>query len=158
MLNFIINVFVFLLVIPKTVVLHLEKIPDGITHTAVSFKTPFKTKRYDFRAFNENRTCMTTGLNLRDPRVIFPNIYSEDFDPKTKKYLEDFFSQKPKIIKKDIILGTTFKTFDEIELYSNSINKKYIFGIYDCRHYTDKMTSWSGVGNIPVWRLNKYFL
>ena len=57
----------------------------------------------------------------------------------------------------DVFLGTTQKTFEEIETYSNEINKKYIFGFYDCRHYVDKMTVWSGVGHIPIWRLNNYF-
>ena len=117
MLNLIISIFSFL-VVPKNVILHLEKIPDGITHTGVSFQTPFKTRRYDFRAFNENCTCMTTGLDRMDPRVIFPNIYEEDFDPKTKEYLEEFFTQKPEIIPLDIFLGTTQKTFEEIEMYS----------------------------------------
>tara|TARA_B100000035_G_C21036194_1_gene571112 strand:- start:1632 stop:2105 length:474 start_codon:yes stop_codon:yes gene_type:complete len=157
MLNLIINIIAFL-VVPKTVTLHLEKIPDGITHTGVSFSTPFKTRRYDFRAFNENCTCMTTGLDRSDPKIIFPNIYNEGFDVKTKEYLEDFFSQKPEIIARDVNLGTTLKTFEEIEIYSNEINKKYIFGVYDCRHYVDKMTLWAGVGHIPIWRLNKYFL
>ena len=156
MLKIILSVLSFV-VLPKTVILHLEKIPDGITHTAVSLQTPCKTARYDFRAFNENCTCMTTGLDRQDPKVIFPNIYDEGFDIKTKEYLEDFFTHKPQFIKLDVNLGTTLKTFDEIEMYSKEINKKYIFGFYDCRHYTDKMTSWAGVGNIPIWRLSKYF-
>tara|TARA_B100000287_G_C20666890_1_gene792018 strand:+ start:1119 stop:1622 length:504 start_codon:yes stop_codon:yes gene_type:complete len=156
MLNLIIYILTFLIV-PKNVILHLEKIPDGITHTGISFQTPFITKRYDFRAFNENNTCMTTGLDRQDPKIIFPNIYNEGFDPKTKEYLEKFFDQKPKIIKIDVNLGTTLKTFDEIEMYSNKINNKYIFCIYDCRHYTDKMAVWAGVGHIPIWRLNQFF-
>lgn len=156
MLNLIISIFAFL-AIPKNVILHLEKIPKGITHTGVSFKTPFKTRRYDFRAFNENKTCMTTGLDRQDPKVIFPDIYEEGFDLKTKEHLENFFKERPDTIKLDIDLGTTLRTFDEIENYSNKINKKYIFCVYDCRHYVDKMTVWAGVGHIPIWRLSKYF-
>jgi hypothetical protein len=156
MLNLIITIFTFI-IIPKNVILHLEKIPRGITHTAVSFQTPFITKRYDFRAFNENCTCMTSGLDRYDPKVIFPNIYEEGFNLKTKEYIEDFFTQKPELLKLDVKLGTTLKTFDEIELYSNEINNKYIFCFYDCRHYVDKMTVWAGVGHIPIWRLSRYF-
>ena len=32
----------------KNVILHLEKIPRGITHTGISFQSPYKTARYDF--------------------------------------------------------------------------------------------------------------
>ena len=49
------------------------------------------------------------------------------------------------------------KTFQEIETYSKSINKKYIFGIYDCRHYVDKMSVFCDTGNIPIWNLKSYF-
>ena len=146
-----------LVVYPKNVILHLEKIPGGITHTGVSFQTSHKVARYDFRAFNENSSCMTTGLDRNNPRVIFPDVYSKKFNIRTKKYFEDFFNQKPDIIKVDVNLGTTLRTFDEIESYSNKINKKYIFCIYDCRHYVDNFTTWAGVGHIPIWRLSRYF-
>ena len=141
----------------KNVILHLEKIPRGITHTGISFQSPYKTARYDFRAFNENLTCLTTGLDRSDIRVVFPDIYDENFNKKTKDYLEKFFNKNTEIIKLDIKLGTTKKTFKEIENHSNKINKKYIFGIYDCRHYVDNFAVWAGVGNIPIWRLSKYF-
>ena len=59
-------IFLNLVVFPKTVILHLEKIPKGITHTGVSFETPYKVARYDFRVFNENNTCMSTNLNKKD--------------------------------------------------------------------------------------------
>ena len=55
------------------------------------------------------------------------------------------------------VLFSTEKTFQEIETYSNSINKKYIFGIYDCRHYVDKMSVFCDTGNIPIWNLKSYF-
>ena len=110
MLNLIISIFAFL-VFPKNVILHLEKIPKGITHTGVSFKTLFKTRRYDFRAFNENKTCMTTGLDRQDPKIVFPDIYEEGFDLKTKESFENFFKEKPELIKLDINLGTTLRTF-----------------------------------------------
>ena len=50
----------------------------------------YEPRKGFFRAFNENCTCLTTGLDRMDPKVIFPNIYDEGFDQKTKEYLEDF--------------------------------------------------------------------
>ena len=147
------------IVSPKKVILHLEKIPNGITHTGISFQTPHKVKRYDFRAFNKNRSCLTSGLDRNDPKVIFPDIYEEDFNPKIRNCLEDFLEMKPNAttICLDVDLGTTDKTFQEIEMYSRFVNRKYIFGFYDCRHFVDRMTQFVGVGNIPIWRLGRYF-
>ena len=59
-------------------------------------------------------------------------------------------------MNRDLIMGL-YETFQEIETYSNSINKKYIFGIYDCRHYVDKMSVFCDTGNIPIWNLKSYF-
>ena len=114
------------IVFPKRVILHLEKVPDGIIHTGVSFNTPFKKRRYDFRIFNENNTCLTTGLVRSDPKVLFPNLYEKDSDANTRKLMEDFFSEIPEIIYRDICLGTTNKTFYEIENYSKLFLIKYI--------------------------------
>lgn len=144
---------------PKKVILHLEKIPRGIIHTGISFQTPHKVKRYDFRAFNKNRSCMTTGMDRNDPRVIFPDIYTEDSSPLVRDVLENILKTKPNstTMYLDVELGTTDKTFQEIEMYSRFINKKYIFGFYDCRHFVNRMTNFVDVDSIPVWRLNGYF-
>ena len=147
-------------VISKNVILHLEKIPGGITHTGISFKTPIKRVRYDFRAFNENNTCMTPNINNKNGKnlkKIYPNLYTLEFNEQMRHILENFFRNEPYVIKKDVILGSTEKTFQEIETYSNFINKKYLFGLYDCRHYVDKMSIFCATGNIPIWNLNSYF-
>ncbi len=148
------------ILMPKKVILHLEKIPGGITHTGVSIKSPIKSVRYDFRAFNENNTCMTSHIkssNTKNLVKLYPNIYNPDFNEYCRYLLERFFKNEPFVIKKDIILGSTEKTFQEIEHYSNSINTKYIFGIYDCRHYVDKLSLFCNTGHIHVWNLNSYF-
>ena len=154
--NFLIFSFSFV-IFPKRVILHLEKIPDGIIHTGVSFNTPFRSKRYDFRIFNENNTCLTTGLDRSDPKILFPNLYEKDEDYNKRKIISDFLSQDPEFIYKDVYLGKTDKTFSDIEKYSQEINRKYIFCIYDCRHYVDSFTTWAGVGHIPIWRLSQYY-
>jgi len=147
-------------VFSKNVILHLEKIPGGITHTGISFKTPIKRVRYDFRAFNENNTCVTSDINNENGKNLnrlYPNLYDLEFNEQFRYILENFFKSEPFVIKKDVIVGSTEKTFQEIETYSNSINKKYIFGIYDCRHYVDKMSVFCDTGNIPIWNLKSYF-
>ena len=143
---------------PKTVILHLEKIPRGITHTGVSFKTPYKTARYDFRVFNENNSCMTSNLDKKDLKRMYPNMYTKRFNTKLRNFLEAFFLKDTKFINYEISVGKTYKTFNEIEQYSNKINNKYIFGIYDCRHYTNRLITWAGLDRIPIWRLNQFFL
>tara|TARA_B110000971_G_scaffold136118_1_gene139163 strand:+ start:8457 stop:8933 length:477 start_codon:yes stop_codon:yes gene_type:complete len=147
-------------VFSKNVILHLEKIPGGITHTGISFKTPIKRVRYDFRAFNENNTCVTSDINNengKNLKRLYPNLYDPEFNEQFRYILENFFKNEPFVIKKDVILGSTEKTFQEIETYSCIINKKYIFGIYDCRHYVDKMSIFCDTGNIPIWNLKSYF-
>lgn len=147
-------------VFSKNVILHLEKIPGGITHTGISFKTPIKRVRYDFRAFNENNTCVTSDIsneNGKNLKRLYPNLYDPEFNEQFRYILENFFKSEPFVIKKDVIVGSTEKTFQEIETYSCIINKKYIFGIYDCRHYVDKMSVFCDTGNIPIWNLKSYF-
>ena len=144
----------------KNVVLHLEKIPGGITHTGISFKTPVRTVRYDFRAFNENNTCITTHIRNgkhKNLKKLYPNIYMPVFNKQMTHIIENFFRNDPYVIKKDVVLGSTKKTFQEIENYSNNLNKKYIFGIYDCRHYVDRMSTFCDTGCIPIWNLKSYF-
>ena len=148
------------LLIPKSVILHLEKIPKGITHTGISFRNDYKSVRYDFRAFNENNTCMTSHIrneNGKNLIELYPNLYDQDFNEYYRCILENFFINEPYVIKKDVVLGSTEKSFQEIENYSNSINTKYIFCVYDCRHYVDKMSIFCGTEHIPIWNLNSYF-
>ena len=150
-------IFLNFVAFPKMVILHLEKIPGGITHTAISFKTPYRTARYDFRVFNENNTCETTNLDKKNLHVIYPNLYDYRFNNRLRLFFEGFLSKEPQIINYEIVLGKTHKTFRKIEMYSNKINNKYILGFYDCRHYTDRFITWAGLSHIPIWRLNKFF-
>lgn len=151
----------FNLIPKKNVILHLEKIPGGITHTGISFKNHHKSVRYDFRAFNENNTCITSHIHNENGKnliQLYPNIYDPKFNEYCRYLLEGFLTNEPYVIKKNVVLGSTEKTFKEIEIYSNLINTKYIFGIYDCRHYVNKMSIFCGTGNIRIWRLGSYFI
>ena len=52
--------------------------------------------------------------------------------------------------------GYSNYTIDEIIEYENSLNFKYILGIYDCRHYVRNLTSWSSNNPTPIWKLIDY--
>ena len=43
----------------------------------------------------------------------------------------------------------------EIIEYEKTINKNYILGIYDCRHYVNNLCLWSLNKSIPIWNLDK---
>jgi hypothetical protein len=51
--------------------------------------------------------------------------------------------------------GYTNKTFNEIIEFEESINKYYIIGLYDCRHYTQQITQWATHNKTPIWNLSK---
>jgi len=45
---------------------------------------------------------------------------------------------------------------NEIIEYENTLEFKYILGIYDCRHYVRNLTQWSCNNPTPIWRLIEY--
>ena len=51
--------------------------------------------------------------------------------------------------------GYSNKTIDEIVEYENSMEYRYILGIYDCRHYVRNLTKWSTNKSTPVWSLDR---
>ena len=53
-----------------------------------------------------------------------------------------------------IYWGETHKTFEEIELFEQTLQKKYILGIHDCRHYVNKFSIWAVNKKTPIWKLN----
>ena len=146
--------------IPRTqVVIHLEKFTQkyNLLHIGVSFVNSHKNLRYDFRSFNNDKSCETTNLNRGNLRLMFPDLYiAKEFDDKTyKDYIEVLENDKNNIYSKNILWGITNKTFEEIILYEKSINKKYKLGIYDCRHYVNKFTCWCLDKPTPIWTLYK---
>ena len=51
--------------------------------------------------------------------------------------------------------GYSNKTIDEIVEYENSMEYRYILGIYDCRHYVRNLTKWTTNKSTPVWSLDR---
>ena len=57
------------------------------------------------------------------------------------------------LYSKEIFLGETNYSLKEIMEYENTLNKFYILGIHDCRHYVNDLTKWTLNMTIPIWNL-----
>ena len=145
------NILLVLLLPAKTkVYIHIEKPNPIITHTGITFENNNEKIRYDFRAFNNNDNYMTTEENRKNVTLMFPLIDSKFFQYKGLNEFRNnitFFS-------KEILLGTTNYSLEEIIEHEKSINKKYILGFNDCRHYVNDLTLWSLNTSIPIWNLD----
>lgn len=147
------------LIIPKTkVYIHLEQFNTkyNLLHIGISFKNSNKNLRYDFRAFNDDNSCLTTDMDRRNLQQMFPDIYiPNDYDNKEYAEYRDIVDNIDSMLSKNIFWGITNKTFDEIIEYEKTLNIKYKLGIYDCRHYVNKFTDWSLNKPTPIWTLHK---
>ena len=56
------------------------------------------------------------------------------------------------------VVGTTNYSIEEIINYEKKMNKIYILGFYDCRHYVNCLTLWSLNTSIPIWNLEMILL
>jgi hypothetical protein len=56
---------------------------------------------------------------------------------------------------KTIYWGETNKTLEEVQLFEQSLQKKYILGINDCRHYVNHFSRWALNKRTPIWNLHK---
>ncbi len=59
------------------VYLHLEEFNPryNLLHIGISFNNLNKNLRYDFRAFNDGKSCLTTGMDRYNPEQMFPDLY-----------------------------------------------------------------------------------
>tara|TARA_B100000482_G_scaffold190516_1_gene173803 strand:+ start:1122 stop:1580 length:459 start_codon:yes stop_codon:yes gene_type:complete len=141
------------------VFLHLEKInlDFNLLHIGISFQSHLKQVRYDFRAFNGNRSYRTLKKERSNIRAMFPELYiPEDFDDSNyKKYNKCIFLSHPKYTQ-TINWGNTHKSFAEIDEFESKLRlKPYVIGIYDCRHYVRDFSEWSMDKPTPIWNLHK---
>jgi len=138
LINFVIN--------PTKIYLNLEKPNDKIIHAAVTLRNNFEEVRFDFRAFNDNRDYMTTIESRKNISCMFPGI--------DRKFLEyKGLSELQFLYTKELYWGTSNYSIDEIMKLEKSLHKKYILGIYDCRHYANKLCKLTLNKGIPIWNL-----
>lgn len=139
LMNFVIN--------PTKVYLNLEKPNDLIIHTGVTLKNNLKEVRFDFRAFNDNRDYMTTFESRKNISEMFP-----DLDRRFMNY-KGLGEEMEFIYSKELYWGTSNYSIEEIIKLEKRLHKKYILGIYDCRHYADELCMLSLNKGIPIWNL-----
>lgn len=142
--------FLLSLLIPTKIYLHIEKPNSIITHTGITFENNNSKIRYDFRAFNNNNDYMTTEESRKNVTQMFPTIDARFFE---YKGFNDF-RENITFFSKEIFLGETNYSMQEIIDYEKTISKKYILGIYDCRHYANKLTMKCLNVSIPIWNLD----
>ena len=139
--------------IPTKVYINIEKPNSIITHTGITFENTNEKIRYDFRAFNINDDYITTEESRKNITLMFPKIDARFFDYKGFNEFRDnmtFFS-------KEILLGTTNYSIEEIINHEKTMNKIYILGFHDCRHYVNELTLWCLNTSIPIWNLDRLY-
>ncbi len=125
---------------PKTAVyIYIERFNEkyNLLHIGISFNSLCKNIRYDFRASNNEHSYITENNDL------------------TKNMIEPLIFDTNIIYGKKIFWGFSNKTLDEIILYEKTLHKKYILGLYDCRHYVRNFTTWCLDKPTPIWKLHK---
>jgi hypothetical protein len=125
----------------KKVHLHLEKFNThyNLFHIGISFENEEYAIRYDYLPFREQANNNVNFENNKKVSIL-DKLYQ---------------CLLPKKIETRIIYwGETHKTFEEIELFEQTLQKKYILGIHDCRHYVNKFSIWAVNKKTPIWKLN----
>ncbi len=144
----------------KHVHLNIEKFNSkyNLMHVAVTFSDPIcsvnrKICRFDFRIYNDGNSYLTNRRQRLDLNYIFPNInLPNTIDCDTY----NLYRNNIDIYSKSIYWGTTNKTWAEIFDYEEKfLCKRYILGIYDCRHYTALFTKFATGIESPIWTLDE---
>ncbi len=132
---------------PTRIYINLEKPNDIIIHAGITLKNDEKEVRYDFRAFNDGRDYITTEESRKSMSEMFPDL-DKDF-LKAKGLGDDMVF----IYTKEIYLGTSNYSMEEIMEMERGLSKKYILAVYDCRHYVNELCKLSLDKEIPIWDL-----
>ena len=135
---------------PKTQVhLHLEKFNNELNlyHIGISFKNEDILLRYDYRPFCEPTKCEYKTL-------ISSTSVSSTSELRFVDKLYRFYIPE-NVPNKTIYWGQTTKTLDEVIQFEKTLQKKYILGINDCRHYVNRFSRWAVNKQTPIWKLDK---
>jgi hypothetical protein len=141
---------------PKTQVhLHLEKFNNELNlyHIGISFKSDDTILRYDYRPFCdptkcEYKTINNIGVSITSATSVINNEVRL-IDKIYKFYIPETWANKT------IYWGETSKTLTEVVEFEKTLQKKYILGINDCRHYVNRFSRWALDKRTPIWKLDK---
>tara|TARA_B100002052_G_scaffold273264_1_gene275559 strand:- start:401 stop:874 length:474 start_codon:yes stop_codon:yes gene_type:complete len=144
----------FLFVInPTKIFLNLDKFNNFIIHSGITLKNSERKIRYDFRAFNKNNTYITNKYTRQNVNHMFPDL----FDTKSKHAISidyNYIYNKITYTSKEIYWGTSNFSIEELIKIENNLDKNYLLGIYDCRHYVNEFCKIALDKEIPIWNLN----
>jgi hypothetical protein len=140
---------------PKTQVhLHLEKFNNELNlyHIGISFKNEDIVLRYDYRPFCDPTKCEYKTINNIGVSSTSTSVINKEvrlIDKIYKFYIPETLPNKT------IYWGETSKTLDEVVEFEKTLQKKYILGINDCRHYVNRFSRWALNKRTPIWKLDK---
>jgi hypothetical protein len=141
---------------PKTQVhLHLEKFNNefNLYHIGISFKNDDTILRYDYRPFCDPTKCEYKTINsIGVSSTSTTSVINKELRFIDKLYR---FYIPETLANKTIYWGETSKTLDEVVEFEKTLQKKYILGINDCRHYVNRFSRWALNKRTPIWKLDK---
>jgi hypothetical protein len=149
---------------PKTQVhLHLEKFNNELNlyHIGISFTNEDTIIRYDYRPFCEPNKCEFKTVNsVNSANSVVSVSVASSVSPVLNKELRFIdklyrFYIPEKLPNKTIYWGETSKTLTEVVEFEKTMQKKYILGINDCRHYVNRFSRWALNKRTPIWKLDK---
>ena len=142
--------------------LHLEKFNEryNLLHIGVSFINGNKCARFDFRQSEEQISFMTytnNPFNAYYIQLLNRQYPLEEIREIYPFRLVDYDISGEKFETIDIYWGISNKTLKDIIEFEKTLNKKYILGFNDCRHYSRSLTSWALNKPTPIWKLSNLF-
>ena len=146
---------------PKTQVhLHLEKFNNELNlyHIGISFTNEDTIIRYDYRPFCEPNKCEFKTVNSVASASSVTSVVSVgSVLNKELRFIDKLyrFYIPEKLPNKTIYWGETSKTLTEVVEFEKTMQKKYILGINDCRHYVNRFSRWALNKRTPIWKLDK---
>ena len=149
---------------PKTQVhLHLEKFNNELNlyHIGISFTNEDTIIRYDYRPFCEPSKCEFKTVNSVNSVSVATDVsVATSVSPVLNKELRFIdkiykFYIPETLANKTIYWGETSKTLTEVVEFEKTMQKKYILGINDCRHYVNRFSRWALNKRTPIWKLDK---
>lgn len=142
------------------VYINIEKVNKYLIHSGITFEDINNNKkiRYDFRAFNDNYEYITNDESRKNVTLMFPNLDNNFLDLKGLNNLNNENTDEKNemfLISKEIFWGTTNYSLQDIKDFEQTLHKKYIIGLYDCRHYVNEFSLWALNKSSPIWDLHK---
>ena len=134
--------------------LHLEKFNNELNlyHIGISFKNEDTMLRYDYRPFCDPTKCeykTSSTITSAPTNEVILNSELRFVDKLYRFYIPE------NVPNKTIYWGQTSKTLEEVVQFEKTLQKKYILGINDCRHYVNRFSRWALNKRTPIWKLDK---